>query len=358
MGGLEGNRVALLLALGLSVSCAGHANDDGSGGSLPSGASLSALAWRNSRESFCQDDAPAGYDPPSVSLWSDERGVFLLVGERFSTVYLNAGDGWQLYNRRVAVPNESSRLTGFPSGNLLRYGSASPYDPAHPRCGIEVIQPSGVTCSSSATDSASGLSVVDADVAYSYLGSQVFRYSSGQWQPFGDTVSLGCGVIRSMWASRESVSLGFNYAKSAQISAANYEDRQVNTAGADFDFSCAWGFGDQFLFGTSRGSVVQGTSGSWSAIANTQSSCATYINGMWGGPDALYFWTTKSVSVLRDGRVDTVLALPCGGTSSIESVWGNSAREVFVAARDARLVGNRCGDVRVYWYNGDVLSPL
>ncbi len=135
------------------------------------------------------------------------------------------------------------------------------------------------------------------------------------------------------------------------------------------DISAMWGFShDDVWASTIGGSLIHFDGVSWEAIEwpdlrDLSDPCGDHvqiIRGMWG-EDGILYLHTELMFFMWDGTSFTVLGYwpgvldgsECAGRINIQSIWGNSPVEVFLAVNDLDNASRACGrEEYVLWWDG------
>ena len=323
----------------------------GTGGTASTGgASAATLHWKNSTSTLCANAQPDIRAATYASVWSDARGVNLLLGEKVQTLVQNDGTGWkEVYNRNRDDPFTTVGLTGFTDGHLVRFGNYA--------CGIEFLNGASATCSSASA--ALDVSTVQANLSYAVYYAILLKFDGTFWNQWGD--SLGTypqTKAFTVWASSDTVLVGANSGNAFIYSSTNSNVATAQSGLPQFDNTAAWGFApDNLWLGNSNGQLLNYNGSGWSVAATIAGDCRA-IRKMWGIDGTLFFITNSSVGLLSNGNVQMLAEYPCNGDIVVYSLWGNSVSEVFFAITDASLSASPCGDAQLLWYNGHTLVPI
>jgi len=322
----------------------------GASGSLGGGGGAGALGrplWRESRAPFCVED-PALVD--RLDVWSDERGVYVLTAAAYAqhTIYFNGGGGWTPYfhiERELGL----AELTGFRSGPLIEYGAAN--------CIIQFIE-NGVQRCSGAAPWVQHIFAVNAALAYALSDDRLLRYDGLLWRQLGEPLVLPSGKAlgHAVWADQTSVFVVGN-AGFLSLSTNGVMKAIPRVEAPAVDYVSAWGFAANDLWAAGRdGQLVNYDGKSWSTALTQSGECSTIL-GMWGDSGTLYFHTSNMIGVRSDGGVRQLMSWPCGGPVTVQSLWGTSANEVFIALWDARAAAHDCA-ATLMWFDGKSFSAL
>ena len=315
----------------------GGGGQAGQGGQTP--------LWRASLEPFCSDNPSIDGRIVNLSVWSDARGVFVLVSNQTETLSFNDGKGWSTIFEGDGSPGFAG-LTGFSAGPLAQFGQFP--------CGIEFFDQGRMTCSA-ASPFVQAVHTVSAKLAYAVYANRVLKFDGLNWVQFG--APLATDVIASaVWATSDVVLVAASSGRAFVYRNADPRFPELQAGLPAADHLAAWGAsGTDLWLGNSAGALLHFDGRSWSTAYQEAGECNA-IQGIWGTADTLFFWTHSAVRHWHAGSVQTLLDGPCDGPVTVRGVWGNSAAEVFVALEDS--TANRCNNLKLLWFNGSELGPL
>ena len=315
--------------------------------------------WRNSYEAFSQ--RVGGFYPLVASVWSDDRGVFLLTYDDSSppAIWANLGQGWQTSytwpqgTSMVSSPGKDG-LRGFVDGALVTMG-LSP-------CSIQFVDGQGARCSGAGREIVD-VSIISANLAYAiYYSDRILRFDGSFWTQLGDPLpppaTLAVGQLRTnaLWAdattmvivTNEDQDEGFVYLVSS-------EGQPVLQTGLPVTgFTAAWGFGSQDIWvGGSDGSLFHYDGAGWTPRGSLAADGYGIIK-MWGIDGKLFMVTSTQFAEWDGSRVITLESLDSDRV--YKDLWGNSAKEVFVTLENYRDPSNPAFQVR--WFDGSSIHQL
>ncbi len=327
--------------------------------------------WRDSTVPLCR--TPLSGEIHGRDVWSDPRGVFLLVdvgiadGTRNGVqraLFMNDGTGWSmavdLFLEEPEYPLIAvDEITGVPGGPVLGWSGRALFT-MDPLSGTTTRQEVGLD----------DLYVVDGALAYGILRDdpRLIVYDGVSWGPYpGDPVPYD---VHRVWADN------------TLVFCAGYDGIVLSTDGSGWtvhatrtrdDFSANRGVStDDVRAGTYEGTLhhwdgSDWTFVAWPSLAAGSDDCDNLdpqsIEGMWGKDGVLFFHTMKQI-VMWDGAGFTVLAswpgiqTPLGGGSYwcadamyINSIWGNSASELFIVVLGPEIPTEpgTCPEYLLWW---------
>jgi hypothetical protein len=330
----------------------GHTSGSGGGGAAGalagggSGGALERPLWRRSVTPFCQK-RPELVD--RLDVWSDGRGVFVLVGAAYAehTIYFNDGNGWNPYFH-TQQERGLAALTGFQMGPLVEYGTSG--------CAIQFLEDGTRRCSG-APSSAQHVFTVDLGLAYSVYEDRLLHYDGLLWRQLGGPlVPTGIARARAVWADRNSVFV-VGDAGLLSLSTDGVMKPIPRPNAPAVNYVSAWGFAASDLWaGGTDGQLAHYDGTRWSTAARASGDCSTIL-GMWGDSGTLYYHTRNAVGVHSGGHTLELMSWPCGGPVTVESLWGTSASEVFTAMHNADASTSECAG-SLMWFDGKSFSAL
>ena len=331
-------------------SQAGDASDGPADSARPDGA---VPLWRNSYDPFFQ--AALGGSPLVASVWSDDRGVFLLTYDEMGLAILwsNLGQGWQaIYTwpegTSISSGPEKAGLKGFVDGPLVPLGV--------PPCSIQFVDTQGAKCSG-ASRSVADVAILRTDLAYAAYSDRILRFDGTFWTQLGDPlpppdVSLSFGSVRAsaLWADASTMVIatyetgieGFVYLVSSEGTPV------LQTGLPTVGFTAAWGFGGKDLWvGSADGGIYHYDGSTW--ILKASMTADGYgIMRMWGTDGQLFMVTSTELGHWDGTSLETIESL--GDGLLYRDLWGNSAKEVFVTLISFEDRDNRGYEAR--WFDG------
>jgi hypothetical protein len=329
-GGSGGAGSGGAVGLGGATASAGASGATGTGPSV----------WRQSQSPFCLKTSDY---PVFVKVWSDRRGVFALVSDGAAPmVWSNTGSAWQLmYTWPAQTWMGSGGLRGFVDGPLLVFGGL--------RCGIELVDQSGASCSSGAP-TIYDVAVVSSKLAYAVYGKRVLRFDGNLWTQLGSPLPT---TTRAVWADASDVAIAADVGGVYLIHAD--QDPVLAVGLPEGDHTAVWGFAANDLWaGNSDGQVYHYDGQRWTY----QFAADGPILKLWGSAGVLFLLTSTSFGRWDRGRM-TVLDVSDGGdVSYFQDLWGNSPFEVFVSLVDRNAITSQCGPLKLRWFDGSAMHPL
>lgn len=356
---LSGVVSLLLFTLQLSgIGCGGRTMLDGrptvgtaSGGSTgTSGQNTGGTGsgWRESHQPFCSSPAASGDILRDLQVWSDARGVFVLVGfdSGSSTISTNTGSGWNAtytWSSRDGLPG----LTGFPNGPLVVYPGSV--------CPIDFID--GGVASCAGAQNVNDVAVVNSNLAYGVYQDRVLRFDGNFWTQLGGPLpSAGQRLAESVWADASTIVVIADGGRVFVISPGG--DPVLQTGIPGVDSHGVWGFGASDIWiGNNEGQLYHYDGVAWSLKASIPGDCHQ-IWKLWGSEGSLFVLTSSLFGRWDGSGITTLSSLACDDTASFWDLWGNSPSEVFVVLEDRTHGIAGCGPAQVQWFNGSVVSPL
>jgi len=358
---------------------------------------LAEPQWRDSGKPLCTE---MQRDVRSHSVWSDSRGVYVLVSgagigdyhyeydesvfpDDFGPVpvdimmpgfgrcvgegcprleiYFNDGNGWDSVFREETAyefgPGDS-QLTGFDSGPLLIYGYYGMPFPVggESDCGLATIENGVKTCEP--IYYVDDVFVVNKNLAYGIYEGDVIRYNGNSWGPLPGVLSDSW--INQIWAD-ESFLVGAmeGAGRLVVLRDGTWELLDTGTLQA---FYAIWGFSETDLWaGTYDGGIFHCNGESCSEISWPGDKCeySSGIREIWGSDGVVYFYTDSTIARIVDSEVEVLVSFPCSTyeyefqeVPVITSMWGNGPNEVFFTITDESFPRRECGVTYVVWFDG------
>lgn len=340
---------------------AGGAGGAVAGGTGSGGASAGPL-WRDSHEAFCpRSNANSAF----ADVWSDDRGVFVLASDANShlAIWSNIGTGWQMTFNWPGEANDlyQGGLKGFPDGPLVVYGGFP--------CGIQFVDGRGAECSAAA-NFVVDLSVVNASLAYAVNYDRVLQFDGKFWTQLGDPLP-GVSWANAVWADSSTVVVGADgNGGGGLVFKIESGGAPVLQAGLSPQINpiAAWSFGASDIWvGDDQGQIVHYDGAGWSEMATipysgsgsrpvSRSGGAGTKLKLWGNNGSL-FAIAGNIFGQWDGTRFKILD-SLDSDAYFAGLWGNSPSEVFLAVHDGQSTADKCGPLRVWWFNGSVVGPL
>jgi len=300
-------------------------------------------AYPDSGVPFCPGEA----NGERVIVFSDSRGVFAMTDLPFR-IQTNDGTGWKpFYDGGGQVG--FARLTGFPSGPLVVGSDAT--------CGVQFVTDNARSCS--AASSVDGVFVVNEHLAYAVSRDRVLRYDGTSWTEFTEPLEPNGAEpwTTSVWANEEMVVVG---TRAQDLYVYRNGDPRFTPY---FDVASGhwwsvWGLSSSTVYaGSWDGQIMRFDGSAWTKVGDIGSACGG-IRGLWGTSDKVFFHSRRQLGVVAGNTVKTLAGWPCDSDVEIESLWGNSATQLFLGVFDWGRVDATCQDGHVLGYDGVHLKRL
>jgi len=343
-------------------------------------ASLGEDGWKDSQGTLCTEGTTY---VTSRDLWSDERGVYVLVGGfndgdgafmidpsgatrcegggcSAHAVYFNDGSGWhQTFSEGGFIDFTESSIDGMPGGPLVLWSSFSagpdPFGGAG-SCALAHLDGSTKTCISG-VDQMADFFGVSADRAYGIMDDKLIRWDGSYWGPEPTAVPYD---ISRLWADDTLV-----YGAGPRGTIVSYQGEwTVHDTRTLQSFTAIWGFAaDDVWAGTDGGELLHYDGSSWERVSwpLQQDGCNNGIRGMWGAGGVLYLHTSTQLLRYSGGSFESLASWACGangGSPAIQKIWGNAADELFLALEDPSFAGSACGSVFAVYFDGSKFHPF
>lgn len=341
---------------GNSANLGGKTGVAGAGGGTAQGGADGGAAriplWRSSTDRFCQSSVSSW--GASLSVWSDTRGVFLLVRDEAggtSSVRSNTGSGWGISTTMPFDFTASSGpmgLRGFVNGPLVAFGLAP--------CKIQFVDGNSAVCSG-APSSVTDVTVVSASLAYAVYSDRVLRFDGSTWTQFGavlpsDPSAPSRPHALGVWGTSSIVAVVADQGNVYLVDSAGVASLQTGLSVSDY--TAVWGSTDKDIWvGNNNGKLFHYDGARWSLAASLPDDHSS-VTRLWG-VDGKLFLVADRVFAEWDG---TSLAIrdTLPGEARYQDLWGNASDEVFMAMID--YSSSDCGTFQVRWFNGSAVSPL
>ncbi len=351
--------------------------------------------WRDSDDPLCTElQGHVG----SHSVWTDSRGVFVLVsgqggvdgywdgpvptagpvplpgglppvyadpgscagGECFSArIYLNDGSGWDVfYDEELTLGYLDKHLTGFDGGPLITYGWEEIYLPREPyygdmmECGLATIEDGIKTCEP--VYGVDDVFVVNDSLAYGVFEGDIITYDGNSWAPL--PVVMPDTWVRRVWANETHLFATVEGAgRILMLHDGIWRSQDTRTLQS---FGPIWGFDETDVWaGTSQGGLFHYDGRGWTEIPWEGDNCpwTSAIDGMWGDSGTLYFYTESKIARAQGSGVEVINSWSCPQdetTPRITSMWGNGPDDVFFTFVDSSFPRRACGIAYVVWFDG------
>jgi hypothetical protein len=346
-GGRGGNTVNIGGKTGGAV-----AGTDGTAqGGADSGTARMPL-WRSSTDRFCQKSESSW--GASIRVWSDTRGVFLLVRDEAAgtrSVRSNTGNGWRTsYTMPFDFTASSGPmgLRGFVNGPLVAFG-LSP-------CKIQFVDGNSAVCSG-APSSVTDVAVVSASLGYAVYSDRVLRFDGSTWTQFGavlpsDPSAPSRPHALGVWGNTSIVAVVADQGNVYLVDSAGVASLQSGLS--DSDYTAVWGNTDKDIWvGNNNGKIFHYDGARWSLAASLSDDHSS-VNKLWG-IDGKLFLVADRVFAEWDGT-SLMIRDTLPGEARYQDLWGNASDEVFMTMID--YSNTDCGTFQVRWFNGSDVSPL
>jgi hypothetical protein len=170
--------------------------------------------------------------------------------------------------------------------------------------------------------------------------------------PVGDVGA----VLLAVWAGPDlAIAAGFSQTIVTLAGAAPMTALSGVPAG---EYHAVWAFAsDDVWFGNNAAQLVHYDGSQWQAhFTGSKEIISIGKLKLWGQGGSL-FVTAGNTFGRWDGSSLQLLDV-LDGKAYFAGLWGNSLSEVFVAVHDSPNTPDRCGTVRVRWFNGSVVGPF
>jgi hypothetical protein len=331
--------------------------------------------WRESTEPWCDEPMAEWITEWGFDVWSDSRGVFVLLSEEnwgeaipvfaVNEIYFNDGTGWSSVLDMEGTPEgwvdiKVSDIIGIPNGPLWALCGSDHY--------LMLVEDGSLVPYVDVW--AHDIHVVSETSVYAALGTspRLATFDGTEWSPFpGEPVPFD---VKQVWANDEVVFLAGDNGTIISLEDGHWI---VHDTGTLSSFNEIWGLsGDDIWASTYGGELIhfdgtEWTDAEWPNMGDDSDYCHRSdqnILGMWGTADKLFMHTAKQFFVW-DGSTFSVLAywpgeesgeypeINCEGQVIINSIWGNSDTEVFLAVYDESYFGRSCTRPEfLLWWDG------
>lgn len=365
--------------------------------------------WRSASEpTFC----PGATTLDSVDLWSDDRGVFVMLagatavnslpaeqpdpggmdlpsggaggvaggsagigggvagvggispGGCFSnsctgeSIWFNDGvSGWQrAHERHESNSFGTRRLSGIPGTSPVLYGAD---ESGITSCSLGRVVDDTWVCdraSGAGTRSVSAFFAVSGTLAYAAVGRDLLRFDGETWSTYGPQAPVD---VQTLWADdRSVVALGFDG------NVMLLRDELWTEPAPNLRARSVWGTTGDDVWFTDFGSQLWHFDGLVATMAATIPSESCFRDDafwLWGSGNRLFVYGQHSMQRWDGTQFENVMSWNCGAVSSatITRVWGNGPNEVFVLLRDfSRFAFDSCGDGAVLYFDGTTFHSL
>ena len=315
----------------------------------PDAAPRPAQPWRGKAEAFC----PAVVGTESLDVWSDARGVFVLVGdEQRPRILANDGAAWRVEAELRA--GQGLRLSGFDGGPLVVQSGVL--------CGLRMVAGGVETCSAP-VNGTTGFFSLGPKHAYAGNGSHVLRFDGTLWTQHKSAAMH----VFSIWADDGALAIG----SADGVYALDSSGELIEQGLGGTSHLALWGGENGRLWAGSKGGLWFRTSDrhAWELLYAAAADCDS-VGHIWGsgdssgstapafgGGEAVFFANRHMLSVQDARGLRTIAEWPCDQGVELTGLWGNSPSEVFVALRDT-TGATECSGASLLWYDGERLREL
>jgi hypothetical protein len=322
--------------------------------------------WRQSTIPYCYSQGVFFSD-----LWSDDRGVYA-ISDMESSLFFNNGTGW---SKVAPQPTSLDFITGIPKGGpLVLYGQEG--------CGVYFFDGTSQSCVA-AVPGVMKAFVVDAQRIFAIADDRLLSYNGSYFTQYGHALpAIPFPNEYQLWAGSDVVVVAAEAGK-VYLYDDTSMDAQTLLIPDGKDATSVWGFArDDLWVGSSDGRLAHYDGSTWQIAQPAKGNCST-IAHMWGADHVLFFSTYSFVGRWSAGNFDTVLDGPCSQDVEtppgvfeqviIETIWGNSPTELFIALYERKetvvsyepdsvtisdVPPDSCGEARIYWFDGQRLGRL
>jgi hypothetical protein len=286
-----------------------------------------------------------------VDLWASAQALHLLYG--FGLFAKLAGRPWEELNSDVG---SLAQLAGDKDNVAFAYGEATA------GCGIQSIDDDGEMSCSGAI-SASALSMVSRTSAFAAHLDRVYGFDGELWTQFGDPLrAIGNSVVgTSIWASGKQLYIGTD--RGVFFESTNPSDLVPAVLISDEGVTALWGSAtDDVWSGDGHGRISHFDGTAWTRKwrapgAETCPQMAEVLH-VWGDNEVLFVLTRAQLLRQRKGKVETLMDLPCDGSSRFWALSGTTADDVNVALEDSSFATTECGTLGVLHFDGSDFTQL
>jgi hypothetical protein len=331
--------------------------------------------YKNSEAPFC-----GVVDGRNVAqaIWSDERGVFVLLTQPPATLdgtsdggfmlpqlFLNDGNGWKSVYTFLEAYSSASSLSGFLNGPLIVSTAFDAID-----CSVRLINEQGLDyCTSGTPANVMSVFGVSESIAYAIGNDEyVYRYDNSDpalgWKPYGETLGeRGSVFAESLWADSSTVVIGASGQQVFLYREGNPKP-DILTGPLIGESAEVWAFSETDIWRYSREQLAHYDGFEWEIVWTSDESdlsneCFGQI-GIWGSDGVLYFHNKHRFYRWNGTEVELLASWPCQGNFvAIYDIWGNSASEVFLNVTDHNIERkDSCGDKFILWFDGVTLRQI
>jgi len=273
-------------------------------------------------------------------------------------IYFNDGvNGWQRpYTLQDNTTLFDLTLRGLPNGSLFEYGGQQEFT-GLPTCTLRRVDSEHAwTCERSGREPSAFFAVSSA-LAYASIGADLVRFDGSAWAAYGPSAP---GDIAQAWASEDQITaLSFQ----GEVSSLR-GDTWTRDASAPFA-QRMWGNAANDLWFVDTGNQLIHFDGATSTLIADlgQDLCGNWRNvlGIWGSGDSVFIYTASSIQRWNGTALETLADWSCtfnDGAIVIQDVWGNGPNEVFLAVNDFTRSFGTCGETLVVYFDGNQFHRL
>ena len=273
-------------------------------------------------------------------------------------IYFNDGEnGWQRkYSLEDKGPVGGFALAGLPNGSLFEYGGQQEFT-SLPICGLRRVDPDHPWTCERTGRAPTSLFGVSSSLAYASIGASLVRFDGTAWTAHGPSAPTDIGTL---WADENQVTaLGFQ----SEVSTLRGGSWTSETS-APFAYRMWGNAANDLWFVDTSNHLVHFDGSETTGIADLgPDGCGHWRNvtGIWGSGDSVYIYSPSSLQRWDGTTLETLGDWACtfnDGSIIVQRVWGNGPDEVFVAMSDFTRSIRRCGETIVVYFDGDEFHRL
>lgn len=335
--------------------------------------SVGEPGWRDSTQPWVGQD----YDLQTIyAIWSRPEAVYVVragMPESGSgggpddyqgqwRIFRNDGTGWLPHWESGPTGGRVGEglFTGFPDGRLVVGGIMSDGQSDLTMIEADASQTTGYLLN------ARHVFVVDDALAYAATGTQqkLVRYGDLHWEPLPVDSPY---QLNRVWAGDGAL---FGVGTFGTVVSLEESGWRVHDSGSVDDFSQVWGFSANDVWIASYSGQLRHWNGqTWSQVSWPGRSPWTdgwySVEGMWGADGAIFFHSFWQLVRCESATLqcEEIAYWPCTpysegnldyceGGVAIQSMWGNSPDEVFLAVNAPVLDAGSRDNPFLLWYDG------